>query len=68
MIPVLFLIISGTLVSSFLPNSKSKFNLLVVAVVISTLVWISFVIQYFVSDSWRQQVNKTLGLFKNQIG
>ena len=66
LIPFLFLIFVSFFVRDYLPDEKSKINLLSVAAVMSVVLVASFVIQYFVSESWRQQVSKTLGLFKNK--
>ena len=63
--PVLFLISISYLVTDYLPLEKSKINLLIVAVVICGLMFFSFVIQYFTSRKWRQQINKSIVLFKN---
>ena len=64
--PVLFLILASFSVRDSLPQEKSKMNLLIVAVVMGGLILVSFVIQYFTSEKWRQQMSKTLGLFKNK--
>lgn len=64
--PVLFLIFASFLVRGYLPQEKSKINLLIVAVVMGGLIVVSFVIQYFASEKWRLQISKTLGLFKNK--
>jgi O-antigen/teichoic acid export membrane protein len=64
--PLLFLIVASFLVRDYLPQEKSKINLLTVAVVMGGLIVVSFVIQYFASEKWRQQMSKTLGLFENK--
>ncbi|MFV8372652.1 polysaccharide biosynthesis protein [Flavobacterium sp. LB2P74] len=64
--PILFLISTSFLVRGYLPQEKSKINLLIVAAVMGGLILVSFVIQYFVSEKWRQQMSKTMGLFKNK--
>ena len=64
--PMLFLIFASFLIRGYLPEEKSKINLLIVAIVIGGLIVVSFVIQYFASEKWRQQMSKTLGLFKNK--
>jgi O-antigen/teichoic acid export membrane protein len=62
--PLLFLIFASFLVRGYLPLEKSKINLLIVAVVMGGLILISFVIQFFASEKWRQQMSKTVGLLK----
>jgi O-antigen/teichoic acid export membrane protein len=64
-LPLLFIIIASFSVRDYLPQEKSKLNLMVVAVVIAGLIVISFIIQYFTSESWKQQMSKTFRLFKN---
>jgi O-antigen/teichoic acid export membrane protein len=64
--PVFFLIFASFSVRDYLPQEKAKINLLTVAVVMGGLIFVSFVIQYFVSEKWRQQISKTFGLFKNK--
>ena len=64
--PILFLIFASFSVRDYLPQEKAKINLLTVAVVMGGLIFVSFVIQYFVSEKWRQQMSKTFGLFKNK--
>lgn len=63
--PVLFLICASFAIRGYLPQEKSKINLLIVSVVMGGLLVVSFGIQYFISENWRQQVRKTLGLFKS---
>ena len=63
--PVLFLIFATFLIRDYLPVEKSKVNLLVVAIVMGALIFLSFVIQYFVSQTWRQQMNKVRVSFKS---
>lgn len=65
-LPVLFLISASFSVRGYLPQEKSKINLLIVAVVMGGLIFVSFVIQYFTSGIWRQQMRKTLELLKNK--
>ncbi len=62
--PVLFLIFSSFWVRGYLPEEKSKINLLIVAIVMGGLIVVSFVIQYFASEKWRSQVKKILKLKK----
>lgn len=62
--PLLFLILGSFLVRDYLPMEQSKINLMIVAAAMGGLLVISFVIQYFTSQNWRQQVTKTLRLFK----
>jgi O-antigen/teichoic acid export membrane protein len=61
---VLFLITACYLIRDYLPQEKSKMNLLAVAFVMGVFLSISFVIQYFVSEKWREQINKIQGVFK----
>lgn len=63
--PLLFLIFGSLMVIDYLSLEKSKINLMIVAIVMGGLITVSFVIQYFVSEKWRQQISKTIGLFKN---
>jgi O-antigen/teichoic acid export membrane protein len=63
--PLLFLIFGSFLVRNYLPLEQSKINLMIVAVVMGGLIITSFIIQYFVSEKWRQQITKTLGIFKS---
>lgn len=65
LLPLLFLIFSSFLVRGYLPQEKSKINLLIVAIVMGGLILFSFVIQYFASKKWRQQISTTIGVFKN---
>lgn len=58
--PLLFLIISSFLVKGYLPQEKSKINLLIVAMSLGCLIVCSFVIQYFTSENLRNQIQKTL--------
>lgn len=62
--PVLFLVSICYLIRDYLPHDKSKINLLIVGIVIGLLISFSFVIQYFTSRKWRQQIDKTRGLLK----
>ncbi|MGE6353877.1 lipopolysaccharide biosynthesis protein [Flavobacterium sp. NPDC079362] len=64
--PVLFLILTSFAIKDYLPEEKSKINLLVIAFFIGVLIMFSFGIQYFVSDNWRKQVRKILGQFKKK--
>ena len=66
LLPILFLISASFSVRGYLPQEKSKINLLTVAVVMGGLILVSFVIQYFASEKWRQQMSKIAGLFKNK--
>ena len=63
---VLVLIIGSFIVRSYLPQEKSKINLIIVAITIGVLIIVSFVIQYFVSVNWREQMNKTIRQFSNK--
>ncbi|MCC9071727.1 oligosaccharide flippase family protein [Flavobacterium sp. F-65] len=62
--PILFLSIASSLISDYLPQEKSKLNLLIVAMVVGGLILISFIIQYFMSMNWRQQIYKIMKVFK----
>nr|WP_315174770.1 polysaccharide biosynthesis protein [uncultured Flavobacterium sp.] len=64
--PILFLIFASFSIRGYLPEEKSKMNLLTVAVVMGGLILVAFVMQYFASEKWRQQMSKTLGLFNNK--
>lgn len=63
--PLLFLILASFSVKGYLPLEKSKINLLTVASLMGILLFFSYVIQYFTSEKWREQITKTLGLLKN---
>lgn len=58
--PLLFLIISSFLIEDYLPHEKSKINLLIVAISVGFLIFCSFIIQYFVSENFRNQIKKIL--------
>ena len=64
--PILVLILGSFIVRSYLPQEKSKINLIIVAITIGVLIIVSFVIQYFVSVNWREQMNKTIRQFSNK--
>ena len=55
----LFLILMALSIREFLPAEKSKTNLFFMAFVMACLVLTSFVIQYFTSRSWREQLLKS---------
>lgn len=59
-VSVLFLVSSCLAVRDFLPEGKSKINLLLIAAVMGGLMLFSFVILYFVSANWKMQINKVL--------
>ena len=59
--PAIFLISTAFFIRDYLPEEKSKLNLLIVAFVMGGLIILSFVIQYFVSLNWRLQMKKVLG-------
>jgi O-antigen/teichoic acid export membrane protein len=61
---ILFLIVSTFIIRDYLPVEKAKINFLIVALIAGFLILISFVIQYFSSENWRIQINKTLKTFK----
>jgi O-antigen/teichoic acid export membrane protein len=63
--PILFLIFTAFLIRDYLPETKSKLNLLVVAIVMGVLIVLSFMIQYFVSQKLRQEFSKVLKTFKS---
>lgn len=62
--PVLFLILAAFSIRDYLPEEKAKINLLIVAIVMGGLIVVSFIIQYFVSEKWRQQMSKVVESFK----
>lgn len=62
--PVLFLILAAFSIRDYLPEEKAKINLLIVAIVMGGLIVVSFIIQYFVSKKWRQQMSKVVESFK----
>jgi O-antigen/teichoic acid export membrane protein len=62
--PLLFIIISSFLIRDILPCEKSKLNLLIVAISAGFLILSSFVIQYFLSAKWRDQISKILRTFQ----
>lgn len=64
--PILVLILGSFIVRSYLPQEKSKINLIIVAITIGVLIFVSFVIQYFVSVNWREQMNKTIRQFSSK--
>ena len=61
-IPIMFLVIASLSIRGFLPSDKSKVNLLIVAAVLGSLILVSFIIQYFLSFTWKQQFSKLLKL------
>lgn len=62
--PIVFLITSSFLIKEYLPTEKSKLNLLIIAGTAGILILITFVIQYFSSESWRNLVSRTVKSFK----
>jgi hypothetical protein len=62
--PVLFIIILSVLIKDFLPSEKSKLNLLIVAISAGSLIVGSFILQYFSSANWRNQISKTLRTYR----
>ena len=64
--PVLVLILGSFIVRAYLPLEKSKMNLIIVAIAVGLLIIISFVIQYFASVNWREQMNKTIRQFSSK--
>jgi O-antigen/teichoic acid export membrane protein len=66
LIPIVFLISISFIARDCLPQDKSKINLLIVAVVMGLGITLSFIIQYFVSENWRIQINKSIKNLKNK--
>jgi len=64
--PVMVLILGSFIVRAYLPQEKSKINLIIVAITIGVLIIVSFVIQYFASVNWREQINKTIKQFNSK--
>ncbi|WP_160171309.1 MATE family efflux transporter [Flavobacterium seoulense] len=64
LVPMVFLVLGSFFVSNYLPQEKSKINLLIVSGTIGGLIISSFFIQYFVSEKWRKQIIKTLKVLK----
>jgi len=62
--PILFIFISSVLIRDYLPCEKSKINLLIVAISAACLISVSFIIQYFSSTNWRNQISKTLRTYQ----
>lgn len=62
--PIVFLILISFIARYYLPQEKSKINLLIVAVTMCLGITVSFIIQYFVSENWRIQINKSLSQLK----
>jgi O-antigen/teichoic acid export membrane protein len=62
--PILFLIVSAIVIRDYLPVEKAKLNFLLVALTAGILIIITFIIQYFSSENWRVQINKTLKTLK----
>ncbi|GGF08128.1 lipopolysaccharide biosynthesis protein [Flavobacterium limi] len=58
--PVLILIGVCFFIRYFLPKEKSAINLLIVVFAIGGVLIISFVIQYFSSQNWKQQILKSI--------
>lgn len=63
--PILFLILTSFLIRDYLPQEKSKIGLLIVAITMGGLIFLSFAVQYLVSDKWKFQLNKVIGLSKS---
>jgi O-antigen/teichoic acid export membrane protein len=64
--PLIFLIGVAFSILNFLPNEKSKANLLTVAFLTGVIILCSFIIQYFVSENWRNQISKAFVLLRNK--
>lgn len=64
LIPILFILISSFSIKGFLPYEKSKLNLLIVAISSGCLIMGSFILQYFLSSNWRNQIYKTIKAFQ----
>lgn len=62
LLPILFLVLACFVVRDYLPEVKSKMNLFIVFAVTGGIIGISFIIQFFVSQKWRQQVLKSIKL------
>lgn len=63
--PILFLIVSAFAIRDYLPDTKDKINLLIVAASAGFLIVVAFVIQYFSSKDWRSKINSTLKTIQN---
>lgn len=61
-LPILFLILTSFVIKDYLPQEKSKTNLLIVALTIGCLIVFSFVIQVLISKNFKFQLFKTLSL------
>ncbi len=61
LLPVLILILASFFIKSFLPQEKSKMNLLIVAFTMGCLIIMAFIIQFFSSRNFRMQILKTIG-------
>ncbi|CAM4083190.1 lipopolysaccharide biosynthesis protein [Flavobacterium sinopsychrotolerans] len=66
LLPIFFLISVLFTIRDFLPKEKSKINLLIVAIAAGFFIVITFIIQYFSSENWRNQVKKILKLKINE--
>jgi len=63
--PIILVIISSFLIRDYLPHQKSKINLLIVAISAGCIILGSFILQYFLSANWRNQISKTLRTYQN---
>ena len=61
LIPVITLVGSCLFIRNYLPQEKSKMNLLIVAFVMGIVIILSFIIQFLVSQNFKGQILKTLG-------
>jgi O-antigen/teichoic acid export membrane protein len=59
----IFLIATSFFIRNYLPNEKSKINLIIVTCAISFIIVISFIIQFITSNTWKKKVIQIL----NQI-
>jgi peptidoglycan biosynthesis protein MviN/MurJ (putative lipid II flippase) len=64
LIPLAFMILFAFLVHDFLPNEKSKINLLTVSSVTGTMILAAISLMYFTSAYFRNQLNKVFLLVK----
>ncbi len=63
-LPVVSLVGLGLVFINYMPNYKSKLNLLIVAMVIGFLILVSFLVLFVFSDSWRKNLSRILSNLK----
>jgi len=63
-LPILFLVTTSILIRMYLPVEKSKINLIIIIVTSGMIIFASFILQYFTSNLWRQQVSKIVQTLK----